>query len=359
MKKTAALFLSCLFAALSISASAAQGDIAGEVYETDIKTYCFGKELHSYNIGGQTVIICEDMRGFGMDVVWNNDTRTLDVTDKYPVFVYEPNGIQRNIDEEYAALSQSSLRDARYIYESDITVSWNGMPIRAYALNGVMGVIAEDLINYGYNVEWSAEDRTLSISQNMTPSIETDAGTFYTDGKMEAEMSREKVWFYLGQFIKESGEELYMPCLIDTSKNGVSTMMVPAETACAFLGIDITVRENEIYFDSSRAVKPTAFKRLTYCYPDGMPAPLDDIGTFFEQTRCSKDIFYPYVKMYVNGTEIDDLYTDTVAKPNMHGGIEASIEKKPYIYNNTLYIPSELIIQKCFDNCSGKGDERL
>lgn len=350
MKKTAALFLSCLFATMSISASAAQGDIAGEVYETDIKTYCFGKELRSYNIGGQTVIICEDMRGFGMDVFWNNDTRTLDVTDKYPVFVYEPNGVQRNIDEEYAALSQSPLRDVRYIYESDITVSWNGMPIRAYALNGVMGVIAEDLINYGYNVEWNAENRTLSISQNMTPSIETDTGTFYIDGKMEAEMSREKVWFYLGQFIKESGEELYMPCLIDTSKNGVSTMMVPAETACAFLGIDITVRENEIYFDSSRAVKTTAFKRLTYCYPDGTPAPLNDIGTFFEQTRCRKGIFYPYVKMYINGTEIDDLYTDTVAKPNMHGGIEASIEKKPYIYNNTLYIPSELIMQKCFNN---------
>lgn len=153
MKKTAALFLSCLFAALSTSASTAQGDIAGEVYETDIKTYCFGKELRSYNIGVQTGIICEDMRGFGMDVVWNNETRLLDVTDKYLVFIYEPNGIQRNIDEECAALSQSPLRDVRYIYESDITVSWNGMPIRAYALNGVMGVIAEDLINYGYNVE--------------------------------------------------------------------------------------------------------------------------------------------------------------------------------------------------------------
>lgn len=352
MKKKAALFLSCflLFAAQSISATAAQGDIAGEVYETDIKTYCFGKELRSYNIGGQTVIICEDMRGFGMDVVWDNEKRTLDVTDKYPVFTYEPNSVQRNIDAEYAAFSQSPLQDVRYIYESDITVSWNGMPIRAYALNGVMGVIAEDLRNYGYNVEWNDVDRTLNISQNMTPAIETNVGMFYIDGKMETELSQEKVWFYLGQFIKESGEELYAPCLVDTSKNGEFTMMVPAEAVCTFLGIDITVRKNEIYFDSSGAEELTAFKRLGYCYPDGTLAPLDDIGAFFEEMRCIKDIFYPYVKMYVNGREIDNIYTDTVGRPNMHGDVEVIIEKKPYIYNNILYIPSELITQECFDN---------
>lgn len=350
MKKSVALFLLCvlLFVALSISASAAQGDIAGEVYETDIKTYCFGKELRSYNIGGQTIIICEDMRGFGMDVVWDNEKRTLDVIDKYPVFTYEPNSVQRNIDTEYAAFSQSQLHGVRYIYESDIKVNWNGMPIRSYALNGVMGVIAEDLINYGYNVEWNSEGRTLSISQNMTPTMETDMGTFYIDGKMDAKVSQSYVYFYLGQFIKESGEELYIPCLLDTSKNGLATMMVPAEAVCAFFGIDISVCDNEIYFDSSDADELTAFKQLGYCYPDGMAAPLDDIGTFFEKMSFIKNIFYPYVKTYVNGREIDDLYIDTVAKPNMHGGVETVVEKKPYIYNNTMYIPSELITQGCF-----------
>lgn len=67
-----------------ISVSAAPGDVLYEVQATDIKTYFFDQPINAYNIGGRTVVICEDLNWYyGFDVIWNEAERALAVNDKY------------------------------------------------------------------------------------------------------------------------------------------------------------------------------------------------------------------------------------------------------------------------------------
>ncbi len=49
---------------------------------------------------------------------------------------------------------------------TDIVAYINHYAIPSYAVNGTSVVVAEDLRNYGFNVDWDGEARTLSISRN-------------------------------------------------------------------------------------------------------------------------------------------------------------------------------------------------
>lgn len=348
MKKLFTLLI--LYVMIPSAALAAPGNIVGHIYPTDIKTYAFDKEITAYNIDGETVIPCEDLAYFGMDVVWDNDTRILTVTDKRNPYEYRQTDIQRDLLDDYLPGGD----DCKYIYESDISVIFNDAPIRAYALNGKMGVVAEDLRNYGYEVIWNADALTLCIEQKGNIDIETDIGRFYANGKIESSLTEEYIYFYLNRFIKDNGEELSVPCIFDTLPKNypLSVMMLPAKTICDFLNIGISVKDNNIYIDTTNACRLKDAKSVGYCYPDGTPLQEsnENIGIFFDEMSFYKDITYPYIeKVFVDGKEIEQIYKDIWGKPNMHGSVEAEAEKKPYIYNNILYIPFELITQACFD----------
>ncbi len=55
------------------------GTRAGYVYHTDIVTYVNGKQVTSYNIGGMTAIIIDDLSAFG-NISWDGITRTISFT---------------------------------------------------------------------------------------------------------------------------------------------------------------------------------------------------------------------------------------------------------------------------------------
>lgn len=52
------------------------GSVAGKVYATDIKTYLNGEEVPSYNIGGSTVILIDQLASCG-SVFWDEARRTI------------------------------------------------------------------------------------------------------------------------------------------------------------------------------------------------------------------------------------------------------------------------------------------
>ncbi len=62
----------------------------------------------------------------------------------------------------FAAIS-ANAQEALY---SDIDTYINNYPISGYAVDGKMTVIAEDLRDYGFNVDWDAEARALHITRN-------------------------------------------------------------------------------------------------------------------------------------------------------------------------------------------------
>ena len=52
---------------------------------------------------------------------------------------------------------------------TDIVAYINGYPINSYNINGWTGIVAEDLSNYGFNVYWQPEERTLSVGNSYIP----------------------------------------------------------------------------------------------------------------------------------------------------------------------------------------------
>ncbi|MGN1116829.1 MAG: hypothetical protein ACI4TH_09685 [Candidatus Ornithomonoglobus sp.] len=61
------------------------------------------------------------------------------------------------------AAAAASAMEAQY---TDIGAYINNYPISAYAVNGKMAVVAEDLKDYGFNVVWNGDARRLDISRN-------------------------------------------------------------------------------------------------------------------------------------------------------------------------------------------------
>lgn len=71
---------SALSGELCSSTQGITGQAAGNYYETDIVTYLDGKEITSYNIGGKTCIVAEQMLSFDYSVIWDGAQRTLSIT---------------------------------------------------------------------------------------------------------------------------------------------------------------------------------------------------------------------------------------------------------------------------------------
>lgn len=53
-----------------------------------------------------------------------------------------------------------------YAKYTDIAAYINHYPIASYNINGYTAIVAEDLQNYGFNVVWDGEARTLSVTRN-------------------------------------------------------------------------------------------------------------------------------------------------------------------------------------------------
>ena len=67
--------------ALTVSAVALRtGDVVDYVQKTNIRAFIDGVEIPSYNISDRLGIVAEDLRGYGFDVEWRADTKTLHVT---------------------------------------------------------------------------------------------------------------------------------------------------------------------------------------------------------------------------------------------------------------------------------------
>jgi hypothetical protein len=58
-----------------------------------------------------------------------------------------------------------------YVLFTDIITYIDGLPIQSYNINGNTAVIAESLDNYGFDVLWNAEKRSLSITRDLNETI--------------------------------------------------------------------------------------------------------------------------------------------------------------------------------------------
>ncbi len=163
MKKFVA-FLILICALMGVTAFADAGS-EGHIYSTDILAFVNGNPINGYNIGGKTVIIAEDLIGYGFDVEYDDTARTLSVKSYFNRGYGEKPEISRGKVGEIIG----------NIYKTDIKCYYNGILIDGYNIGGRTAICIEELGeltdnpngDYGYSHHlgraiWDGENRIIS-----------------------------------------------------------------------------------------------------------------------------------------------------------------------------------------------------
>lgn len=157
MKKITTLVLAAvILMTASWTGFAATGDIAGKIYSTDIKACINGVWVDSYNIGGLTVVVVEDITD---QYRYYEDFRTLVIDDFAPEHLIP--GTQQG--------SQKPGKVIGNIYETDIKTYFRGKGLTSFSLDGKMAVIIEELgMNNAFSETggryiWNPELRTITL----------------------------------------------------------------------------------------------------------------------------------------------------------------------------------------------------
>ena len=204
MKKLLASILSIIIILpISSIVAAANGDVAGYIYSTDILAYVNDKPIESYNIGGKTAIIMEDLAigeiNYGFDVWYEDESRKLTVNSK----AYSGYG---ECDVKRGTVGKITGK----IYETDIKVVFNAKEVQGYNIGGRTAVCIEDLgavtedsknYNYGYsdymcNFTWDNDTRTvklntfLSTAESIANYIAPKVELTYTDDVLSMSFSQ-------------------------------------------------------------------------------------------------------------------------------------------------------------------------
>ena len=156
---TVTLTVILLFLAVT-SVNAANGDIAGYIYSTDIKAFINGVEVKSYNIGGRTAVVIEDIiQENTYQYIYNDATRTL------KFFSLDPECL---VEEK----TNGEIKPGKVIgkiYETDIKTSIYDVDIPTYNIGGKTAVAIEEL---GYDKDfspiggkyvWDNDERTICL----------------------------------------------------------------------------------------------------------------------------------------------------------------------------------------------------
>ncbi len=129
--------------------------IVGEALYTDIKIDINGVKIPCRSVYGYAGVIAEDLRFFGFDVIWDNNTRLLSITRNPAYHSITPTQFPS------AGVPGTHFAD---IYGSDINVEFNGMRIPSYCIDGQTIIKVEDLASEGISFRYDNSVRTLFMS---------------------------------------------------------------------------------------------------------------------------------------------------------------------------------------------------
>lgn len=125
---------------------------AGDLLETDIKTYINGCRIKSYNVNGYTAIVAEDLANYGFNVVWDATSRALAVTRS------DKTEFSGEILDEDTSVSVGKKSGTAYY--TDIRTTVNGVTVLSYNIGGKTAVFTDSLKLYG-NVKFDGNSRSV------------------------------------------------------------------------------------------------------------------------------------------------------------------------------------------------------
>lgn len=145
-------FLLSLLICSSLGINARSAQVVGQALNTDIVAYINHYAIPSYAVNGTSVIIAEDLRNFGFDVTWDNDSRTLAISRN------------SNTNVEPMSFAKTAAPGTKFsdLYSTDIKVYANEYLLTSYALNGYTVIPIEELFMFG-DVYWVADQRAIKL----------------------------------------------------------------------------------------------------------------------------------------------------------------------------------------------------
>lgn len=163
-----------LFVLAAPPAFAQNGDVIGSVYSTDILAYVNGLPINSYNIGGRTAVVIEDLNDiesnqFNYGFKWSYDDAARTLT-------ADSDGNSGFCNYEVSRGTVGGITGS--VYETDIKVIFNGQEVQGFNIGGRTAVCIEDLgtvddtspnADWGYskylcNFMWNDADREVSLN---------------------------------------------------------------------------------------------------------------------------------------------------------------------------------------------------
>lgn len=306
MKKVLRCFTlaAALLAAGAVGVSARNGDVVGNIYSTDIKASINGVWVDSYNIGGRTVVVVEDITS---QYKYSDTDRLLVIDDLAPEFLVGGG------NKSKGAIGTVVGK----IYETDIKTYFRGRYLDSYSLNGKMAVEIEQLggnnefSDIGGKNVWNGEDRTICLESVFRYSYDLhqrlrDKGYNMAirslDGSLTA--SFERAGAVGGNVL--CGEEI--------SENSMNAVWLDGEIIgyrCAF---------PEIVFADGKAVERTSIQE--FFYDNKIEGKLSELEKIIPTAKEWEEYF-----KNMNGTVKDSLETDEymffyVSSSTMHGASE-------------------------------------
>lgn len=145
---------------LILNVNAANGDIAGTIYSTDIKAYINGIEVPSYNIGGKTAVVIEE--------ILKEDSHSYSYSDYYRTLKIWSLSPKALVSGTSKSAEKSGIPTGR-IYETDIITSMYDTELSSYNLGGRTAVVIEELggdkefSKLGGRYVWDEQSRTISL----------------------------------------------------------------------------------------------------------------------------------------------------------------------------------------------------
>lgn len=186
-KKSCILLISLALAANTVNVYAYQPKTIGSVLSTDIIAYIDKMPIRSYSYANSTYVLAKDLRDYGFEVTWNDDTRTVNITlpEKRTVKEF-------SADEKQALEKRDPLGIKRYdVYQTDIQTLFDGKPATSKGSPAAINVDGKTLIlfsslgNHFGRSEWSDPYRIVNIYTNggqlPTETYTTDFGMKYQE----------------------------------------------------------------------------------------------------------------------------------------------------------------------------------
>lgn len=161
MKKLLSVLLTTIIMfAISATPLAANKGVVGHIFSTDIRAYINGVEVESYNIGGKTAVVIEDILNENANsYIYDDYSRTLKFFSLSPYYLVEGKAQNKTVPGKVVGK----------IYKTDIKTSIYDVIIPTYNIGGKTAVAIEDLgydgafSPIGGKYIWNEDERTISL----------------------------------------------------------------------------------------------------------------------------------------------------------------------------------------------------